>query len=247
MKFPGPNAFLDSSEYFRYEEGICCPLCCFSTLASINRLERPPGKLPPKWIVNGTLNVVRFFAPLLQTSIHGPRPYSLTPLGSTPQALIVRDDVGQSDCTIEASQEEPKDRASTLLGHASSASSSLQRARYRKKHFDKMYSDNTTPSLMTDPRKVYTFEFLQHLLSFDDFSIELGSLVGSVPLPNILNGQPLQIMASHKHPIPKSASSDEMVLPQNRLWSFDIWHEKLVADALRWDNDQQLGAPDKAQ
>jgi hypothetical protein len=223
------------------------PLRCFSTLSPFDRLERPPGKLPPKWIVNGTLNVVRFFAPLLQTSIHGPRPYCLTPLGSTPQALIVSDDVGHLDCSIEASQEEPKDNASTLLGHASSASSSLQRARYRKKHFDKMYSDNTTPGLMTDPQKVYTFEFLQHLLSFDDFSIELGSLVGSVPLPNILNGQPLQIMASHKHPIPNAASSDDMTLPQNRLWSFDIWHEQLVADALRWDSDQQLCMPNAPQ
>jgi Protein of unknown function (DUF1769) len=228
------------------ERAVCCARSqhFFLSTGFIGRLERPPGKLPPKWIVNGTLNVVRFFAPLLQTSIHGPRPYSLTPLGSTPQALVISD----LDCTsIEASQEEPKDGASTLLGHASSASSSLQRARYRKKHFDKMYSDNTTPSLMTEPQKVYTFEFLQHLLSFDDFSIELGSLVGSVPLPNILNGQPLQIMASRKHPIPKATSSDDKALPQNRLWSFDIWHEQLVADALQWDNDQQLSVSNEAQ
>jgi Protein of unknown function (DUF1769) len=179
--------------------------------------------------VNGALNVVRFFAPHLQTRIHGPRPYSFTPLGSTPQSLIVNRD-SKRDSTMEIAQEEPRDAECTLLGHASTGSSSMHRARYRKKHFDKLYAESAQ-CLMTDPNKVYTFEFLQHLLSFDDFSIELGSIVGSVPLQNILHGQPLQIMASHKHPVPNEPNA-----VQNRLWCFDIWHEMLIEDAKAFES-----------
>ncbi len=260
------------------------------------RLERPAGKLPPKWIVNGALNVVRFFAPQLQTSITGPRPYSLTPLGSTPQSLIVDDmeddtdkmsytDRMKCDVTMEVSQDEPKVDTNTLIGHASNASSSMQRARYRKKHFDKMYADaahhqhyNSSSkslqpegkSLYTDPTKIYTFEFLQHLLSFDDFTIELGSIVGSIPLQNILHGQPLQIMSSYQKPIPLSSagattqesgtrattgkassisdSNHSNRLLQNRFWCFDIWHEMLYADAKAYDEAQQrMGKSHPAQ
>lgn len=242
--------------------------------------------------MNGALNVVRFFAPQLQTSVTGPRPYSLTPLGSTPQSLIVHDmdavddttddmsltDRMKCDLTMEVPQEEPRIDTNTLIGHASNASSSMQRARYRKKHFDKMYSDarhhhNSSSkslqlegtSLNTDPSKIYTFEFLQHLLSFDDFTIELGSIVGSVQLQTILHGQPLQIMSSYQNPIPLSSSGADTTktnndsrttskllsssssvsnkipnkLLQNRFWCFDIWHEMLYADAKAYDEAQQ--------
>ena len=194
------------------------------------RLERPAGKLPPKWIVNGALNIVRFFAPQLQTNITGPRPYSLTPLGSTPQSLLVLDDDIDA-ASMELPQEEPREHGHTLMGHASTATSSMQRARHRKKLFDKLYASSSSEggaSLQTDPSKLYTFEFLQHLLSFDDFAIELGSIVGSVPLQNVLHGQPLQIMASQGRPVPLS---ELQTRGQNRFWCFDIWHEMLLSDA----------------
>lgn len=143
---------------------------------------------------------------------------------------------------MEINHEEPTDSASTLMGNSSTATSSLQRARHRKKLFDKLYVDQGAPSskLMTDPTKVYTFEFLQHLLSFDDFSIELGSILGSIPLQNILNGQPLQIMASHKHPVPNEPNA-----VQNRLWCFDIWHEMLIPDAIRLEKAREQAAHTK--
>jgi Protein of unknown function (DUF1769) len=266
------------------------PTCPFLTTSPCvflaYRLERPCGKLPPKWIVNGALNVVRFFAPQLQTNVTGPRPYSLTPLGSTPQSLIVHDmetdEANDStimkrmkcDVSMEVPQEEPRIDHSTLMGHASTASSSMQRARHRKKHFDKVYSDahhththrsnkslnDTNGVLHTDPSKVYTFEFLQHLLSFDDFTIELGSIVGSVPLQSVLHGQPLQIMSSYQVPVPlatllgsskcKSGSNNtgndetQNRLLQNRIWCFDIWHEMLYADAKAYDDSNQAHGVD---
>jgi Protein of unknown function (DUF1769) len=187
-------------------------------------LERPAGKLPPKWIVNGALNVIKFFAPQVQTSMHGDRPYSLTPLGSTPQVLAV----DQPVCDMEPMQEEPTEDERTLLGQASTAKSSMQRARQRKKNFDKLFATGdkaTMAQLVTDPNKEYTFEFLQHSFNFDDFTIELGSMIGSVSLHTVLAGQALQIMASHGPP----CKLDDTSLIPNRLWSFDIWHEMLIS------------------
>ena len=174
--------------------------------------------------------MVSFFAPQLQTRIHGSRPFSLTPLGSTPQSLSVldnRDQESKTDAHMEMPLEEPLDCELTLLGKASTAASSMQRARFRKKHFDKIFASACLEPV-TDPNKVYTFEFLQHLLSFDDFEIQLGSIMGTIELKSILDGQPLQIMASYKHPNPNQANA-----VHNRLWSFDIWHEMLIPDATR--------------
>jgi Protein of unknown function (DUF1769) len=197
------------------------------------RLERPAGKLPPKWIVNGALNVIKFFAPQVQTNMHGARPYSLTPLGSTPQVLAVDQPAG-----MEPLQEEPCVDEQTLLGQASTAKSSMQRARQRKKNFDKLFattahhekdqSQHQQP-LVTDPHKEYTFEFLQHLFNFEDFSIELGPVIGSVSLQTLLAGQPLQIMASHGPP--NKLDDDPSSTIRNRLWSFDIWHEMLLSSS----------------
>ena len=128
---------------------------------------------------------------------------------------------------MEIPLEEPVNSKLTLLGKASTAASSMQRARFRKKNFDKLFAIGCREPL-TDPNKVYTFEFLQHLLSFDDFEIQLGSLMGSIQLKDILDGQPLQIMASHKHPNPNEPNA-----VHNRLWCFDIWHEMLIPDAKR--------------
>ena len=127
---------------------------------------------------------------------------------------------------MEADQEEPTQASSTLLGKASDATSSMKRARFRKKHFDHLFAEKAT-DFVTSTEDTYTFEFLQHLLDFEDFSVELGSLVGSIPLKGVLDGQPLQIMASHQQP-----------RDSNKLWSFDIWHEMLVEDAVQYDTAQ---------
>jgi hypothetical protein len=183
------------------------------------QLARPCGKLPPKFIFKGALKVISFFAPQLQVKWDGKDPSCLTPFGSTPQTIIVQEDGETLD--IEALHEEPVKAKHAVLGEASgvSSSSALQRARLRKKAFDKLFTQKSKTPL-ADTNKVYTFEFLQHLFNFHDFTIELGSLMGSVKFQDILEGQPLQIMAMHGN---------------QKLWCFDIWHECLLADAKRYD------------
>jgi len=185
-------------------------------------MERPAGKLPPKWLFKSALRVVSFFAPQLSINLEGDQPYSLTPLGSTPQCVIVSNEprVGEE---IAQTLQEPMDSQHTLTGQVCVSKNAMQRSRFRKRHFDKLYTKKS-PLPISDPSKVYTFEFLQHLFNFEDFSIELGNLLGSVHLAPLLDGQPLQVMAQHN--------------PGNtKLWSFDIWHESLVADAA--SHDQQ--------
>lgn len=177
-------------------------------------LERPCGKLPAKWLVQAALKVVSFFAPQLRVHMQGRNPHSLSPLGSTPQCLRVTDE----DVELNGFQEEPRVANETLMGKASNANVSIQRARHRKKAFDKLVTHKDV-SLLTDPDKVYTMEFLQHLLNFQTFEMDLGSMWGSVGLKEILDGQPLQIMAC------REGNHGE------KLWSFDLWHEDLVEDA----------------
>jgi Protein of unknown function (DUF1769) len=146
----------------------------------------------------------------------------LSPLGSTPQTIIVEDKNSSSIVDISRSHSEPIDSEKTLMNVASTAKSSVQRARYRKKSFDKLFSERNK-QFVTDPKKVYTFEFLQHLIDFDDLSIELGSVFGSIAMSELLNGQPIQIRACHL---------------EQKLWSFDVWHELLYNDAIRHDDDK---------
>lgn len=143
----------------------------------------------------------------------------MSPLGSTPQTIIVEDNDGSSNVDIARSHSEPTDPPRTLLNKGSTSTSSVQRARHRKKNFDKLFSEKNK-DFVTDPSKVYTFEFLQHLINFDDLSIDLGSMFGSISLSDVLNGQPIQIRACHD---------------DRKLWAFDVWHELLYTDAERHD------------
>ena len=182
-------------------------------------------------------------------------PYSRAPLGSTPQCINVDEteeeyqvkEISGCDNTSASSDddkilyvedsnvqmnniegklvESSEARRSILgIGADSDRTTPIQRAKMRKKAFDKLYAEKS-PFPKTDPTKIYTFEFLQHLFNFQEFSIELGSMLGSIPLEDILDGQPLPLMACYagEHP----------------LWSFDIWNECLWERAKEYDAMEQ--------
>ncbi|EEC43558.1 predicted protein [Phaeodactylum tricornutum CCAP 1055/1] len=191
-------------------------------------LTRKTARLPAKCVVKGAMKVISFLAPQLDAQLEGSHPHSLTPLGSTAQSLRVQRNTPSSiennydEFDLEAKLEEPTRDEETLLGKASTASSTTSRARFRKKGFDKVFGSKEA-SLQTNPEDIYTFEFLQHLFNFQEFSIELSSLFGSIHLQDCLDGQPLQIVAKHKDS------------NNTRLWSFDVWHECLYREAVAFD------------
>eukprot|EP00536_Pseudo-nitzschia_multiseries_P005078 jgi/Psemu1/303099/fgenesh1_kg.91_\ len=242
-----PEPYDDSKGYFagvnrRYQaciRGRFKKVLPFTELITGFRLERKFGKLPSKWVLKSTLKVVSFFAPQLDIRLEGvDKPYSMTPLGSTPQCITV-DDVdtdekqpnremsgcsggnGNTMNSLEDSREESSEACRSLLGLSLKAETSLQRAKIRKKAFDKLYVQKSSDP-KTDPSKIYTFEFLQHMLNFHDFTIELGSVMGSLELKDMLDGQPLQILAEHEP-------------SKTCLWSFDVWNECLWNKAKEHD------------
>jgi hypothetical protein len=191
----------------------------FTSLTTGNRLERPCGKLPPKWLLWSGFKFISLFAPQLDSKIEGPTPYTISPLGSTPRTILV-DDVTPTDLLALKKErtESLTDTTKSITGKCYPLANALERARARKKAFDQLYATKSQVP-MTDPSKTYTFEFLQHLFDYTNFSIDIGSV--KVELKDVLNGQPMQIMAEWG---------------DQKLWSFDLWNECLLKDARKYVN-----------
>ncbi len=193
-----------------------------------------PLKMPPAYITKGALKVVSFFAPRLQADLYSGEPTILSPLGSTPQSIQVDEIEEGMICssgtfravdTILNAQEEPTCMTRKLLDIPTKgmSSTSVSRAKERKKAFDKLCAkENKSEVFRTD--KVYTFEFLQHLFDYETMELNLGGILGKSKLSGVLNGQPLNIMAAHQSP-----HDDDSNVENGCLWSFDIWHESLIS------------------
>jgi hypothetical protein len=236
--------------------------------------HRRAGSLPPRFIVNGAIGMIRVLAPALEARLNCDRPRFLCPLVSTAQGvmmsslplqschhpLVVADKTAATttvvmvedkqnnvvgcwaDESIENEINEPQssDPTSVLqhLLHSKTEYYSLPpdsdciatRVKARKRAFDILRVRQDT-TLTFDPNRVYTFEFFQHLLLFDEFAIHFMKPIGMRPLRNILDGQPLKFMAAHQTTRNSfmGGEDDEM----SYLWSFDLWHESLYQDACK--------------
>lgn len=204
--------------------------------------SRPAGYLPPRLIVKGAVSIISRLAPQLQARIEGDCPRFLSPLVSTAQTVLahrINKDAAIEGKGIEDDLREPKasDHSSMiqsiitsgtgkLIGIHSTPSdktSQISRIRTRKRAFDKINAQNIkTPTFDLD--KEYTFEFFQHLITFDDFCLDFAKPIGKHPLHVMLNGQPLKFMAAHQ-----TISEGKESL--NWLWCFDLWHASLYEDA----------------
>eukprot|EP00980_Cylindrotheca_fusiformis_P022634 scaffold9523_cov103-Cylindrotheca_fusiformis.AAC.11 len=226
---------------FRYQatiRGTFLENLPWTELMTGTRLDRPPGKTPPKWLMWTALKVgtqrkdycpcmhreahqsytwsflfaVHFFAPQLQTRLDCERPYSISPLGSAPRTVTVTD--GKPSDFLGDDREEPTTPEQSLTGTAYPIKDALERARARKKHFDKLFGAKNKKDVLMTGDKTYTFQFLQHLFDYKTTSIDLGSFHHD--LNDLLDGQPLQLMAEHGDTV---------------LWDFEIWNEILLNDA----------------
>mmetsp|Transcript_1611 Transcript_1611/g.3451 ORF Transcript_1611/g.3451 Transcript_1611/m.3451 type:complete len:463 (-) Transcript_1611:32-1420(-) len=201
-------------------------------------------KLPPKWILHGAVSVFKALAPQLTVDFDGRNPKFLSPLVSTAQTVLSRDIAGDSlGISMEDAMVEPYPTDSQSLHQdllkcnniplpllqpqslPTGTSKSVQsRIKARKKAFDKNYARRQkTPYF--DTSKEYTFEFFQHLLHFDDFSVDLGKVGGKHRLAGVLHGLPLKCMAARYDPRRDDRRPEY-------LWNFDIWHESCYDDAI---------------
>lgn len=201
----------------------------FSDLVTGTRLDRPCGKLPPKWIMWTAMKVVQFFAPQLNAQLERcDKPYVLSALGSAPRTIIVRDSSKAAEkeeefTTMSRELSEPRIASESLLGRDNPIGNSLERARNRKKQLDQWFLAQTdSPRAVVD--KVYTFEFLQHLFDYQNFHIDIGNSMHA-KVKDLLNGQPLQLMAEYFR-------EGQPIDPANKLWAFEIWNYCLWDDAV---------------
>ena len=211
-------------------------------------LSRMPGVVPPRLIVKAAILVVSRLAPQLQSSFESGCPRFLSPLCSTAQHIYTTKNKKTTDEDLEGDLQEPHPSAQSSLiqslrdSSASRQGSSLSlglhsgntaRIKNRKKIFNELYeSGKMEPSFCTESE--YCFEFFQHLIHFDKFTLDFPKPVGEHSLKKILNGQPLQILALHQKR--RANTKDTDINEQfTRLWSFDIWHESIYQDAVKYE------------
>jgi len=203
------------------------------------------SNLPPKWILRAAVKVAGVFSPRIDVDLECSHPRILTPLCSTAQTII-RHDNGLSP-RLDGLHEEPCIDSNTSLvvdlcglspnKQSNNASNDVQsRKRYSDAVYDKRVeyiadcsghqTSSTSPCFDTDAE--YTFEFLQHLVDYNDLSLDLGRVVGKVKLGAVLRGQPVRFISAAVKQRGSSESKELTLKDVDCLWSFDLWHKSLL-------------------
>eukprot|EP00752_Nemacystus_decipiens_P009692 g8658.t2 len=164
--------------------------------------QRPFTQLPAKWLIRSAFSLIRRLSPALREDVTGDRPYMVSPLAATAQALRAEAPGDEAAIVGDLGEE------TGLLG--ASFMDSRVPASARKRFF------NNTRNLQAysfKPGVVYTFDFYQHLYNAVTFELDLG--FRKVKLADYLNHQPAQIMAL-------DFETGEM------LWNVEIWNAALL-------------------
>ncbi|CAM9188942.1 unnamed protein product [Scytosiphon promiscuus] len=163
---------------------------------------RPFTHLPAKWLIRSAFSVIRRLSPALREDITGDRPYMVSPLAATAQALRAEAPGDEAAIVGDLGEE------TGLLG--ASFMNSRVPASARKKFFS---NPRNLQAYSYKPGVVYTFDFYQHLYNAVTFELDLG--FRRVRLADYLNHQPAQIMAL-------DFETGEM------LWNVEIWNAALL-------------------
>jgi hypothetical protein len=222
--------------------------------------DRPPGKLPAKWIVTSFIKFVSVLAPQLEATIDAKEPRFLSPLVATAHTVLEKDDDAPPSCETEPSilteesddclynnhvytgatdmednVEEPSAEESTsIMKYVRGVSKHAGVPIAKRQKIRKKAYNHIFASKAKEPRfqldKEYTFEFYQHLLRFDD------SL--AIDMGHTIGGQVDLAPITDGQPIKfMSAHKDTHTGKLDMLWSFDIWHESLYSYAQAAEED----------
>lgn len=199
------------------------------------------GNLPSKWALRAAVKVAGVFSPRMDADLECEHPRILSPLCSSAQTIIVsrrsNNSGGGTSTRIEAPLKEPPTSSESSLVKDICKSSTTNHNKHatinptqqRKSLFDDMYDAHTDSSSQAnsnstvcfDPNAEYTFEFLQHLIDYNDLSLDLGKIIGKVKLSGGLRGQPARFVSVVKKRRHVNPTPDNL----DFLWSFDIWHK----------------------
>jgi len=218
------------------------------------RLKRGKGSnddsLPSKWALRAAVKVAGVFSPRMDADLECARPRVLSPLCSTAQTISVfrKNGTGGIPARIDETHEEPFPGSNASLVHDlhkattkktdGCASNFVQQ---RKRASDAAYDARASSlsqndgernaSQCFDPDSEYTFEFLQHLVNYNNLSLDLGKVIGKLRLGGALRGQPIRFMAAAVNERKRDAAPNEHPLSMDDLdclWSFDLWHKSLL-------------------
>eukprot|EP00956_Cyclotella_meneghiniana_P012366 scaffold17595_cov75-Cyclotella_meneghiniana.AAC.4 len=206
---------------------------------SNSRKKRKDESLPPKWVLRASVKIAGLFSPRMDADLECSHPRILSPLCSMAQSLHVGNSDGECPA-LDAPHAEPNHLSTKSLvqelGRHNNDSGNSSSVQIRKKAFDSVYdhrisqphSSKTSPCF--DTNATYTFEFLQHLIDYNDFSLDFGSIVGKMKLGGALKGQPCRFVAGVTPRSGERLANRQSSLTLRELdclWSFDLWHESL--------------------
>ena len=194
--------------------------------------NRQLSNLPSRMIRSPIIKIMHIFAPRLNANFEQSNPQFTSPLLSTPQCIISKDTTSPLQ-DLEEILQEPTDETSILHDLLEQTSEIISITTgttpphsYRKKIADGHNSNKN--ETFFNVNKEYTFEFLQHLVHYPTFSINIPKTSKSYCLSKLLNGQPLKIMAGFYN--------DEKTKDVN-LWDFELWNEAVYDDAHKFEKE----------
>ena len=188
---------------------------------------------PPRWILRAAVKIANILSPRMDAQLEGDHPRVLSPLCSTAQT-IRKHHKKEEQIYLDEPQEEPRpDAPASLLSDLKKKCDDKicnEFDQYRKRIFNAIYDDyersHSTESPYFDDSE-YTFEFLQHLVDYNDLSLDLGRAIGKMKIGVALSGQPVRITAITSN---DAADDKARIASDTCLWAFDLWHASNVED-----------------
>ncbi len=204
---------------------------CLSGLLLDKPLATSRKNAPPKWILRAAVRVANIFSPRMDADLECQHPRVLSPLCSTAQTIRRQKDM-EEIVHLDGPHNEPHpDSTSSLaciLKKRSHYDKSINYDQYRKRSFNAIYDDymessgSNSSSYFDDSE--YTFEFLQHLVDYNELSLDLGRAMGKMKLGAGLSGQPVRVAALSNPKDAQRGLVGSLLTAETCLWSFDLWH-----------------------
>jgi len=200
----------------RFKERVRC-----DELLTGGEFHKAFVNVPPRALVYAGQQFFKALTPSLQIDMLARVPYYYAPLGSTLTILAAHAPEDAPDAT----DGEINECTSRLGGPFASGVSVNERCRI-------MSDVEQSSALYYNTEDVYTFDYKQNVLLFDEYVLDVGFT--KVPLAHHLDGQPLSFFAKQVRP----------GKPARYAYSYEIWHESLLAAAAErtpigahWDVD----------
>ncbi|KAL7442977.1 hypothetical protein ACHAXM_008573 [Skeletonema potamos] len=196
--------------------------------------KKSNNNAPPRWILRAAVKIANILSPRMDAELECDHPRVLSPLCSTAQT-IRKLDKKEKLMFLDEPHEEPRpDSTASLVADLKKRfgnESNVNYAQYRKRAFNTIYDDYVQSDSNESPYfddSEYTFEFLQHLVDYNDLSLDLGRAMGKIKLGAGLRGQPVRIIAISNPRDEHGQIASAVLSDQTSLWAFDLWHASNV-------------------